>query len=238
MVQPKTIILTGPTAVGKSDLALQFALEQFALEQPTKSHTKTARIEIINADSVCFYQHFDIGSAKPSREDMKLVPHHLINVAHPSEVYDVSQFINAVDQLLIEIHKRGARAIIVGGSGFYLKALRLGLWAAPPTSPDFRKTVESISTDQLFSELMAKDEAHAKKIGPQDRYRIIRALEIINTSSGKTPSQLEASMPKKPDERFELWVIDRDKEELESRMNNLLLLLYLLLLFKKSRMIE
>jgi tRNA dimethylallyltransferase len=206
----QTVILAGPTAVGKSDLAIRFALDQ-------QSRSATA-IEIINADSVCFYQHFNIGSAKPSREDLKLVPHHLINVAQPNDIYDASKFLEAVAQKLTEIHQRGKRAIIVGGSGFYLKALRYGLWDAPATDLVFRRTLDDLPTPTLFERLMNHDPIHAKKIGSADRYRIIRALEIIHGSGGITPTEMQQQMNKTPDARFQLWTVDRERSELETRM--------------------
>ena len=207
-----TIILTGPTASGKTALAIEAAMELRALR------TQAPQIEIINADSVCFYQEFNIGSAKPTPEELKLVPHHLIDVAHPNENYHAGKFLKDCEQKLSEIHARGNRAIIVGGSGFYLKALRLGLWEAPPTDEKFREAMAAIDTPPLFEKLVKLDPLHAQKIGANDRYRIIRALEIIETGSGKTPTQLEKEMPSEPDPRFQLWVIDRDKAELEDRM--------------------
>jgi tRNA dimethylallyltransferase len=207
MVQPqdlkKTVILTGPTAVGKSSLAIELA--------------EKLDLEIINADSVCFYQEFNVGSAKPTAEELTLVPHHLINVAHPNETYTAAQFYRDTLRIIEEIHARGKRALIVGGSGFYLKALRFGLWEAPPTSPEFRETLKDISTPHLFDRLIKVDMLHAQKIGANDRYRMIRALEIFELS-GKRPSELEARMSDEPDPRFELWVVDREKEELAERM--------------------
>jgi tRNA dimethylallyltransferase len=206
---PHTIILTGPTASGKTSLAIEAALE-------LREHK--INLEIINADSVCFYQEFNIGSAKPTNEEMELVPHHLINVAHPNENYHAGQFLKDCTKKLEEIHARKNHAIIVGGSGFYLKALRLGLWEAPATDEKFRATLEDTDTATLAEKLSSLDPVHAQKIGMNDRYRIIRALEIIEVGSGKTPSELEAEMSHEPDPRFELWVIDREKQELEERI--------------------
>ncbi len=201
MVQ--SIILTGPTAVGKSSLAIELA-EKLSLE-------------IINADSVCFYQEFNVGSAKPNADDLSRVPHHLINIAHPLQNYHAGQFLRDFNRVLDEIHQRGKRALIVGGSGFYLKSLRLGLWEAPETSPEFRAEVEGLETSILFQELLLADPAHAQKVGPADRYRIIRALEIFRLS-GKKPSELQSSMSDAPNPQFQLWVVDRDKEALAARM--------------------
>jgi tRNA dimethylallyltransferase len=198
-----TLILTGPTAVGKTAIAIELA--------------GLLNLEIINADSVCFYRNFDIGSAKPSPEERKSVPHHLIDIADPDQTYPAAAFLKDCLSVLAEIHARKKRALIVGGSGFYLKALRFGLWDAPPTSKDFRASIDARATEDLFSELETLDPIHAAKIGVSDRYRIVRALEILSLS-GKKPSELEASMSRAPDPAFPLFVLDRDKEELSRRI--------------------
>jgi len=203
MVQ--SLVLTGPTAVGKTALAVEAA--------------ERGGFEIINADSVCFYRHFDIGSAKPGRAELEAVPHHLIDVADPLENYHAATFLKDCLLKIGEIRARGNRALIVGGSGFYLKVLRFGLWDAPATSEEFRKTLEGIETPALFERLRAADPGHALKTGPSDRYRIVRALEILSLS-GKKPSELERSMRREPDPAFKLFVLDRDKAELEQRMRS------------------
>jgi tRNA dimethylallyltransferase len=203
MVQ--SIILTGPTATGKTSIALEFAAKN--------------GIEIINADSVCFYRGFDIGSAKPSLEERGLTPHHLIDIASPDETYHAGRFFRDCSRILDEVHGRGKRAIIVGGSGFYLKALRFGLWDAPESSPAFRESLNGTSTADLHSRLAVSDPDHASRIAPADRYRIIRALEILELS-GQKPSDLESAMPRTADPRFKLWVIDREKSELENRIRD------------------
>ena len=201
MVQ--SIILTGPTAVGKTKLAIEIA--------------EKAGLEIINADSVCFYRHFNIGSAKPSAHELNLVPHHLVDVADPLENYHAGRFYRECMAHLSEIHSRGKRALIVGGSGFYLKVLRYGLWDAPSTSEEFRKSVEGDPTEALFQRLKNLDPVHAEKVGPADRYRLIRGLEILSLSGNK-PSELEERMSPKPAQEFKLVVVDREKDELELRM--------------------
>jgi len=171
MVQ--SIVLTGPTAVGKTSIAIEFA--------------ERSGLEIINADSVCFYRGFDIGSAKPSKSEQARVPHHLIDIAAPEETYHAGRFWKDCSRAIEEIHARGKRALIVGGSGFYLKALRFGLWDAPATSIEFRETLSGISTEELHSRLALLDPEHAIKTQSADRYRIIRALEILELS-GQKPS--------------------------------------------------
>jgi tRNA dimethylallyltransferase len=201
MVQ--SIILTGPTAVGKSSLALELA--------------EKCNLEIINADTVCFYRDFNIGSAKPDAEALARVRHHLIDIADPKVVYHAGQFLRDLEKAIQEIHARNKRALIVGGSGFYLKALRFGLWDAPETSPEFRAGIESRSTESLHEELLKLDPEHAKKIGGTDRYRLIRALEILSLS-GRKPSELQAEMKVAPVPDYSLWVLDRDPAELSARL--------------------
>ncbi len=201
MVQ--SIILSGPTASGKSSLALEVA--------------SSLGLEIINADSVCFYRGFDIGSAKPTIEERSRVPHHLIDIADPLETYHAGRFLKDCRERLAEIHSRGKRALIVGGSGFYLKALRKGLWDAPEGSPEFRNTLADRPTEELYQELSTCDPTHATKIGPTDRYRMVRALEIFHLS-GRRPSELESGMGDQTDPSFQLWVIDRETPELMERI--------------------
>jgi tRNA dimethylallyltransferase len=203
----KTVLLVGPTASGKSSLAINLAQRM----------SDRVKVEIINADSVCFYQEFNIGSAKPTESERTQVPHHLIDVVHPNETYHAGQFYRDCLRLIHEVRSRGHVPLVVGGSGFYLKALRMGLWDAPPTNIDFRSSISTVETSELFKRVMAADPNHAKKTGEQDRYRLIRALEIIETS-GQLPSQLQEQMPKEPDSRFLLWSIDRDPAELQERM--------------------
>jgi len=201
MVQ--SIVLSGPTASGKSSLAVEVA--------------SSLGLEIINADTVCFYRGFNIGSAKPTAEERAQVPHHLVDVADPLETYHAGRFLKDCKERLEEIHSRGKRAIIVGGSGFYLKALRKGLWDAPEGSPEFRNSLADRPTEDLFGELLKEDPVQARKIGPADRYRLVRALEIFHLS-GRKPSDLESGMNEKTDPSFQLWVIDRENPELMERI--------------------
>jgi len=201
MVQ--SIVLSGPTASGKSSLAIEVA--------------SLLGLEIINADSVCFYRGFDIGSAKPSLEELGRIPHHLIDIADPLDTYHAGRFLKDCKEKLEDIHARGKRALIVGGSGFYLKALRKGLWDAPEGSPEFRESLRDHATEELFQDLRNLDPDHATKIGSADRYRLVRALEILHFS-GKKPSELESRMSDRTDPAFQLWVIDRESPELMERI--------------------
>jgi tRNA dimethylallyltransferase len=197
----RTVILAGPTATGKSSLAQRFAEER-------------GGVELVSADSVAVFRHLDIGTAKPSAADRARVPHHLVDVRDPDEGFTAGDFAREAGAALEDIGRRGKRALVVGGTGFYLKALVHGLWDAPPAEPGLRARLEARPLAALADELRARDPDAASRIGSADRYRLVRALEILETT-GALPSGLEAGPP---DPRFELWVIDRDDAELEERI--------------------
>lgn len=197
-------ILAGPTASGKSSLALEFC-------------ESGDPIEIINADSVIVYRYFDIGSAKPTQAERLRVPHHLVDVRAPHEVFTAGDFVREVNEAIEDIESRGKRALIVGGTGFYLKALIYGMWPESKSDPALRAKLEQLPNQELYEELLRADEDHARKIGGKDRYRLVRAVEALRLT-GQPPSKLESQTAREPDPRFELWYIDRETQELEDRM--------------------
>jgi tRNA dimethylallyltransferase len=162
------VILAGPTASGKTALALRLA-EDFDAE-------------IISADSMMVYRHMDIGTAKPDRETLARIPHHLVDILNPDEHYDAALFSRMASSTLADIRSRGRRAIVAGGTGLYLRALEKGLVQAPPRDPQLRRELESAADEKgtgwLFAQLMKVDPEAGEKISPHDRVRIIRALEI------------------------------------------------------------
>lgn len=207
-LKSKTVILTGPTASGKTSLAHELL--------SGRSDT-----EIINADSINIYRFLDIGSAKPTSQERQSIPHHLLDIRDPDQLYNAGEFVRDIKSTMGEIHSRQKKALIVGGTGFYLKALLFGLWGGDTSmttaDPAIRIELEKMNNDTLFNNLSSMDPASAKRIGQNDRYRLIRALEITK-STGKTPSELEAAMPDDPDPLFELWIIDRSSEELQQHI--------------------
>ncbi|MBU6376036.1 MAG: tRNA (adenosine(37)-N6)-dimethylallyltransferase MiaA [Bdellovibrionales bacterium] len=201
-----TPILTGPTAAGKT---------AYALDQASR-----LGLEIINADSLIVYKGFDLGTAKPTSDELSRVPHHLVNIREPEEPYTAAEFVRDVKEVLSELEQRKKRALIVGGTPFYIKALTFGLWEAPPTNLQYRETLKDLPTPKLYETLLRLDPQHAKKIGKADRYRMVRALEILEFSETK-PSKLEAeAQSRAPNPQFPLWVIDRPADDLESRIQN------------------
>lgn len=198
-------ILTGTTASGKTATALEFA----------RAHRE---IEIINADSLLVYCGFTIGTAKPSAEEMAEIPHHLVDIRNPTEVFTAGDFVRECEAALKDIHARGKRAMIVGGTGFYLKALLFGLWDAPKSPPALRASLETMIDIDLYESLYAKDPTAAEKITRGDRYRLIRALETIETT-GKTPTQLEReAVARESVPGLSLLITDRESDELKKRI--------------------
>lgn len=201
---PQIAILTGATATGKSKIAFDYALDK-------------KNIEIVNADSILVYQDMNVGSAKPPPLERNQVRHHLIDIRLPNEPYTAGEFTRDVQKAVKSIHERGKRALIVGGTGFYLKALLYGLWQAGPADPHYRDKLDAQPDSELYQMLFEKDEESALRIGANDRYRLIRALEIIH-NSGITPTEHQKQMPKEKNPQLRLLVIDRDNSELFPRI--------------------
>jgi tRNA dimethylallyltransferase len=204
LIPEKVAILTGPTATGKSAWALELA-------------QKHGAVEIINADSLLIYRGLNIGTAKPTAQELQSVPHHLVDIREPHEAFTAGDFHREAIRAIDHIHSRGKRALIVGGTGFYLKTLLYGLWPAPKSDPTLRAELEKQSNAELYQRLEARDAESALRIGRNDRYRLVRALEMIELS-GMSPSEMQAQAPKDPDPRFELWVLDRSNDELYARI--------------------
>lgn len=165
----RLVAIVGPTAIGKSRLAIRLA--------------QTFGGEIVNADSRQVYRHMDIGTAKPTPGELALVPHHLINSANPDESFSLAQYQELAYRAIDDIHQRGKLPLLVGGSGLYVRAVVEG-WQIPqaPPNPELRKKLEekaaAIGVEKLYQELVAIDPAAAQKIDPRNVRRVIRALEV------------------------------------------------------------
>jgi tRNA dimethylallyltransferase len=168
MEKPKIVAMVGPTGTGKSILALHLA-QRF-------------RGEIISADSVQVYRGLDIGTAKPSAEDRRLIFHHLVDILDPDEDYSAASFRQHADEVIHELHKRETPIFLVGGTGLYLKALTRGLFRGPAADSELRlnlqKKAKSEGNEVLHQELQKVDAEAASRIHPHDRFRVIRALEV------------------------------------------------------------
>lgn len=164
----KPVMLLGPTASGKSAVAMALA-ERFP-------------VEIVSVDSAQVYRLLDIGTAKPSRAERARVPHHLIDIVDPEDSYSAARFAADARRLVTEISARGRLPLLVGGTMLYAKALREGLHALPPASAELRaeldREAEQIGWPALHTRLAGVDPATAARLAPGDSQRIQRALEV------------------------------------------------------------
>ena len=169
----KLIIITGPTASGKSDLAVKLA-RQF-------------KSEIISADSRQVYTGLDIGSGKVTKQEMKSVPHYLLDVANPKRVFTVSQYQKLAQKKIKEVWQGGKTPIICGGTGLYIRAAVDGIvFPEVPPNLKLRKELEQKSVEELFKILTKLDQERAQNIDAKNPRRLIRAIEIA-TAHGKVP---------------------------------------------------
>jgi tRNA dimethylallyltransferase len=200
----QTIFLVGPTAVGKSAVALELA--------------RALDAELVSADSMQVYRGMDIGTAKPTREERALVPHHLIDVCEVSEVFDAKQFIEMASRAIADIHMRGRNVLVVGGTGLYVRALRQGLFEGPPRNEGLRGRLEKMSAVQLFEELERLDPATAMRIDRHNPRRLVRALEVFH-ETGKSISELQKEWGREVGDVAPMgFMLNRDRKDLHARI--------------------
>jgi tRNA dimethylallyltransferase len=201
----QTVFLVGPTAVGKSAVALELA--------------RLIDAEIVSADSMQVYRGLDIGTAKPTAEERARVSHHLLDVCDVSEVFDAKRFRELASQAIAEIHSRNKTALIVGGTGLYVRALRHGLFEGPSRNEALRGRLEKMSAPQLFEELQRVDPLTARRIDRHNPRRLVRALEVFH-ETGKSISQLQTQWTKAEpkNEAPPIFCLSRDREDLRARM--------------------
>ena len=183
--KPVAIFLMGPTASGKTDLAIELH--------------KHLPVEIINVDSSQVYKGMDIGSAKPTKEILNKIKHRLINIRDPSESYSVADFVIDAQKEMKEIVDQGKIPLLVGGAMLYFKALLGGLADNPPADFSMRKKIEADALlygwPHLYKKLKKIDPESAKEVHPNNSRRIQRALEIFYIT-GKTPSAIKKDQKK------------------------------------------
>ena len=206
---PLIITITGPTASGKSALALDLA--------------ERLQTEILSADSMQVYRGMDIGTAKPTAEEQCRVPHHAIDVASPYLPFSVADYCEVAFPVLDRFFRENHPIVVCGGTGLYLKALFEGLAEAPPPDFDFRAEMEARAdaegTPELHTVLSGIDREAASKIHPNDRKRIIRALEIHHLT-GLTKTAFEAQQEAPPwRDRIGWYGLIWHWKELDKRIN-------------------
>lgn len=204
----RVIVISGPTAAGKTQLSL-------ALAQAIGG-------EIVSADSCQVYRGMDIGTAKASPEERLLVAHHLIDFLDLDDPFNVAEFYKEVQLVFREISSRGNVPIVVGGSGFYIHSLLYGPPSGPPSIPEVRKLLEKqmdeLGAEVLYERLQILDPVYAATICEGDRNKIIRALEIMALSEKKVSEFPKADKLQEQDYDFRCWFIYYPRDRLYSRI--------------------
>lgn len=199
------LVIIGPTAVGKSALAMTIA-------------RKLGDVELISADSMQVYHSMDVGTAKPTIEERNEIPHHMLDVVEPHEDFTLSEFQAAVFAALEDIDRRGKRAIVVGGTGLYVRAIvdRLEI---PDRYPEIRDQLEANpDTEALYTRLSQLDELAASRMEPTNRRRVMRALEVT-VGSGRPFSSFGPGLETYPETNFRQVGLDMPRPLLDERIN-------------------
>lgn len=207
--KPFLHIIAGPTASGKTALAVDLA--------------KKLHAEIVSADSQQVYKYFDIGTAKPSAEELAQIPHHLVSVAEPTETFNATRYQTLADAAIWDIHQRGKSVVVVGGTGLYLRILLHGVVPTPGANPHVRKRweefVKSHGPQALHAQLQKVDPESAVRIHATDVVRLIRALEIFEATS--VPPSVFRKQHEFSEERYphRIWVLNPPRASLYEAIN-------------------
>lgn len=203
-MKPKLVVILGPTGVGKSEVAIDVAREVGG--------------EVVNADSQLVYRYMEIGTAKPSAVARKGVAHHLIDVVDPDDDFNAARYRELALKAIADIGARGKNAIVCGGSGLYLRALLQGIFVGPGKNAALRnrleEEVDALGLDALHERLRRIDPDAAARIHPNDRHRIVRALEVYE-ATGKPISGWQTEHGFKESEFYVLKIgLNRERSEL------------------------
>jgi tRNA dimethylallyltransferase len=208
-MKPKIVVIVGPTAVGKSELAMELC---------PRIHG-----EIVNADSQQVYRCLDIGTGKPSTSDRARIRHHLVDVVNPDEEFNAAMFRRLASEIICQIHGRNGTAVVCGGTGLYLKALTRGLFDGPGQDLEIRRRIEreidESGLDSLYKRLADIDPTVTSTIHPNDRQRTIRALEVYELTGKRLSEwQREHAFHEQPFQVLKIG-LKRERDELYDLIN-------------------
>ena len=198
-------ILTGPTAVGKTEVSIAVA--------------QALGAEIVSADSMQVYRRMEAGTAKPSLAQRAAVPHHLVDVADPAEPFTVSDYRERAQAAITDIRGRGKLPLLVGGTRLYLKALTAPFVTGPEPAPAFREELAAVRSEELHVRLARVDPITAARLHPNDRKRLLRALEVFH-ATGRPISEFQEESRLHGGSYEPVWVaLIREREGLYDRVN-------------------
>lgn len=208
-MKPKVVVIVGPTASGKTAVSIKLA--------------KKINGEIISADSMQIYKYMDIGTAKPTLDEMQGIKHYMLDVVMPDETFNVAKYKSMAESAIEEILKKGKVPIIVGGTGLYINTLVDGIeFADVPGDEEYRNELIEKGYREgamsIYKELEKVDSESAKKIDPNNIRRVARALEIYKVT-GKTKTQLDIESRKEVKYDYRLFGMEWDRETLYNRID-------------------
>jgi len=207
--KPKLVVICGPTGIGKTELSLSLA--------------ETFNGSVVSSDSMQIYRYMDIGTAKPESKELSRVPHYMIDIVDPDEPYDAAMFYREGRQAIDQIYGLQRIPLIVGGTGFYLKALLYGLFEAKPVDSEVLEQLKNEAVAEgifpLYERLKICDPEAASRIHINDTYRVVRALAVFETS-GKTMSEFQQAhgFAESPFDMLKICLFN-DRELLYDRIN-------------------
>ena len=209
MQKQKVIVIGGPTASGKTALSI-------ALAQKING-------EIVSADSMQIYKDMDIGTAKPTKQEIQGIKHYMLDFVSPEERYSVADYKKEAKKAIKEILEKGKVPIVIGGTGLYIESLIYEIeFLNVKTNLEYRKHLEEIAKKEgleiLYKKAVEIDSKAMEKISPNDRKRIIRVLELYH-ETGKTKTQLDEESKKEPEYDYKLFAIEMEREKLYERIN-------------------
>ena len=195
-VERPVVALIGPTAIGKTELSLTLARE--------------FNCEIVSVDSMQVYRYMDIGTAKATDRERRMVPHHLIDIVNPDEDYHAASFVSDCLDVITNIHCRGATPLLTGGTGLYYQALQRGLFSSPRIDQSIREALRRRIAEEgsarLHEELEEYDPSSAARIHPHDTTRILRALEVFYSTSMTMTDHLRCQQEGAQTRRFSHYI--------------------------------
>ena len=208
-MMPKIVVILGPTAVGKSELALELADEISGA--------------IVNADSQQVYRYLDIGTGKPAKAERERVEHFMIDVVDPDEEFNAALYRRLASERIEQIHRREQNVVVCGGTGLYLKALTQGLFEGPGQNGEIRQALEQRIENEglasLYREILGIDPSVASTIHPNDRLRTIRALEVYQMTGKRLSEwQTEHAFHEQPFDVLKIG-LNRERGELYDLIN-------------------
>ena len=204
-VSPPMFVILGPTASGKTDVALAVA--------------RAARAEILSVDSMQVYRGMDVGTAKPSRAERTEVPHHLVDAVGPDQAFTVARFVELADETIAAAKSRGVPLVATGGTPLYYKALFEGLFEGPGADDATRDRLRALPNDELYRRVSTADPAAAARIHPNDTKRLVRALEV-HELTGQPISSFQTHWTGGERRHGAVWVgLEWDREALNRRIN-------------------